>query len=858
MKKIARGCLIFPIVLLSACGGGSGAGSLNANSAPLPAVALDAVSAKASADQAAKLAGLVARFARGATLLQGHLREGAFPSGTVVTAKTNDRDGLSSRSSSVPRSTTAGCPVITEPDTLLSSGFTITADWGDSGCVDGIDGVQRHGKITVDLSDLVLNVSNGDLNSGTATLGFSNFGTTSQSVAGTVVAKIISPTLENWNLNIAYSGDVSGTLLATTTVTSTADSDIETINGEGTLTSAGTIATVQYDGVQFDHDYDKSSLQCAYPIGGKLKLSGTNKAEIKYDLDQSGCGFAQQSTNGETASEIYLGQGTPATDISVSNGTNSEYVQTNNWASYGVNFTNNGIIAAHNVQLTVSVEGIDSVNLRSDNGLCDASKRTCTFTWRTVNPRTYLSANVEVNFSTAGSANVSRLVSSSVADPNNANNSYVTSVAISTYVASGPVDNSRTIKLDTPSLPINGTSRLMVVDQNGYPDYSSNTWNWASSNTDVLSIDSNGQVTGKATGTANITAERGGTRLAPATISVTTDKISVVNLATNDLIYDATHQKLLVTVPSSAGFVGNAVIGNTVSVINPVTAKTELSVFAGSEPSTLAIADDGSKVYAVLNGANAIVPVTISVNNGQLALAPGSIFGFAAGQNGETSLPNDIEVVPGRPDALVVAGERIGVAVYDSGVVRPARTPDWPGAISVAFSADPSVLYGYNYYGAESPLSRMTIDTQGVSQPSVVSSGLTRSDRFTIVAAGNRIYASNGQVVSMTDGAGLGKFNLPQGTTSLSFCVDAAKRRAYFLVSENNPQNGGQGYAVQAFDTEYFVPTGKFSVSIPTYTSGYYPPSNVSGLLRWGTDGLAFRATDGKVVIINWAAVAVP
>src|SRR4029077_21105695 len=77
--------------------------------------------------------------------------------------------------------------------------------------------------------------------------------------------------------------------------------------------------------------------------------------------------------------------------------------------------------------------------------------------------------------------------------------------------------------------------------------------------------------------------------------------VRVVQLETNHLAFDPFSKLLYATVPSSV--VG---IGNSITAIDPAKASIGKSVFVGSEPYRLAISDDGSFIYADLEGADAI------------------------------------------------------------------------------------------------------------------------------------------------------------------------------------------------------------------------------------------------------------
>src|SRR5688572_1159479 len=77
-----------------------------------------------------------------------------------------------------------------------------------------------------------------------------------------------------------------------------------------------------------------------------------------------------------------------------------------------------------------------------------------------------------------------------------------------------------------------------------------------------------------------------------------TDYVRFVSLPTNDIIFNAADNTLYASVPSTAGS-----IGNSIAPVNPYAASIGTPVFVGSEPSKLALANDGQTLYTYLAGA---------------------------------------------------------------------------------------------------------------------------------------------------------------------------------------------------------------------------------------------------------------
>ena len=69
--------------------------------------------------------------------------------------------------------------------------------------------------------------------------------------------------------------------------------------------------------------------------------------------------------------------------------------------------------------------------------------------------------------------------------------------------------------------------------------------------------------------------------------------VNIVNVITNDLVYDSNTDRIYVSIPSL-----NGSNGNSIGIINPDTNILENTVFIGSEPTVLAISNDGQYIYS--------------------------------------------------------------------------------------------------------------------------------------------------------------------------------------------------------------------------------------------------------------------
>ncbi|HKG58451.1 MAG TPA: Calx-beta domain-containing protein, partial [Pyrinomonadaceae bacterium] len=305
-----------------------------------------------------------------------------------------------------------------------------------------------------------------------------------------------------------------------------------------------------------------------------------------------------------------------------------------------------------------------------------------------------------------------------------------------------------------------------------------------------------------------------------------------MTLSANDLVSNQGTQKLYASVPSSEGSSGNSI-----AEIDPVLGSVTNQTFVGSEPTHLAQADDGATLYVGLDGASSVRRYNILTHTAgqQFFVGRDSFFG--------TYSFSDIAVAPGNPSLVAVARihrgtspPEAGTAIFDDGVQRTKTEPGHSAGSEVLVFASPSLLYGDGDRG----FATMSVDSSGIT---VTGSGNFQAGNSMILANG-LLYGSTGQVMNPGTGDLVGTF--PGVGFSTSHVIDIANGRAYFLTSQFI---NGQGLSVQirAFDLNTFLPVGFVDIA------------NVNGgpgsLVRWGTNGLAFRTFDRKIYLIETTLV---
>lgn len=293
----------------------------------------------------------------------------------------------------------------------------------------------------------------------------------------------------------------------------------------------------------------------------------------------------------------------------------------------------------------------------------------------------------------------------------------------------------------------------------------------------------------------------------------------VVTLTHVDLAYDETRGLLYASVPGSAAEYGNSVVA-----IDPLTGAVTKSVSVGSNPSPLAITDNGQYLYVGLGGAPKVVRVALSTFTVDLEISvPGD--GFLGSAYAEKIVP-----IPGLPRTVAVSTRYSGVSprnagtiLFDDAVPRTARGPGHTGSNRITRGLDASRIYGYNNETTEFGFRSVIVAPDGLHEETV-KSGLVSGFGSDIEYSGGFVYATTGEVV---DVAAMQK----KGTIPASGVVrpDAANARVHFA----------NGNTISTYHYTSFTGIGTFSDAA---LAGH------SRLVRWGTDGLALGG--GSTVVL--------
>lgn len=315
-------------------------------------------------------------------------------------------------------------------------------------------------------------------------------------------------------------------------------------------------------------------------------------------------------------------------------------------------------------------------------------------------------------------------------------------------------------------------------------------------------------------------------------------QVNTIDLVANDLVYDSVTNKIYASIPSE-----NGSNGNSIGIINPTTYLLENTIFIGSEPTVLAISDNGQYIYAGFTGTSTIRRFDIATQTAGLQFGLGSDPSFGA------YYAQDIEVMPGNPTTIAVSRRRPsvspthgGVAIYDNNVMRPTTTPGHSGSNRFEFT-DANSLVGYNTESTEYGLRKLSVNASGVTNVSVTSVPLTGSGySIDFIYKNNSIYATNGSVVDVSSAPFVsGQFANVSGPV----VYDNYYNRVCFASYD-----WSGNITFKRFNPNTFLLFDSLPI---TQAIG-----NVKSLITCGNGCYAFNTTDGKVIIINDSTLDLP
>lgn len=310
-------------------------------------------------------------------------------------------------------------------------------------------------------------------------------------------------------------------------------------------------------------------------------------------------------------------------------------------------------------------------------------------------------------------------------------------------------------------------------------------------------------------------------------------QVHTLNLVTNDLVYDAVTNKIYASVPSASGSNGNSI-----GIIDPNTYLLLNTVYMGSEPTVLAISDNGQYIYSGFSGASLVRRFIVATQTADLQ--------FTLGNDPSTGslFAEDIEVMPGQPTTIAVSRKNNGfsprhegVVIYDNNIIRSISTPDHTGSNRIEFTG-PNALVGFNNETTEFGIRKMTVNASGVTNTSVTQN-VVNNFYLDFIFKNNIMYFSDGSVV---DVSGI-PFVIGQFTnTSGPAAYDTYNNYVCFASYDYN-----NNIVFKRYNPNNFLLVDNLPI---TQAAG-----TVKNIITCGNGCYAFNTSDDKVIIIKDASL---
>jgi hypothetical protein len=299
--------------------------------------------------------------------------------------------------------------------------------------------------------------------------------------------------------------------------------------------------------------------------------------------------------------------------------------------------------------------------------------------------------------------------------------------------------------------------------------------------------------------------------------------LQTLDIPANFLVYDKFSDRFYASIPPTAAANANSIIA-----INPATGGVTGSVGLTGNPSVIGLSPEGQALWVGLDDVAQVRRVDIP------SLAPSTSIAINPGTRAE-----EIRVKPGQPAAIVVqkkaystAGSA-GTVMFVNGNQLPVAPPTTSANNSFAFNEVGTFIYGYNNENSEFGFHTLSVRSDGIALLSSTTGLIDQYYARTEYAAG-RVYSTNGAVIDAERRLRVGTFSA--SSTSSAIYADAVLGRI-FVLTENT---------VTAYDMNSFDFLG--SVTLPTTVATEHQAVGLIRLVRWGTDGLAFR--DGTRIYI--------
>src|SRR5579862_211519 len=520
-------------------------------------------------------------------------------------------------------------------------------------------------------------------------------------------------------------------------------------------------------------------------------------------------------------------------------------------ATYKATVTNAGPAGATNVALTALVPSTGVlISAASSAGPCTTSAAVACNLGSLAN-----GASVTVTFVveqlSAGNPVFTVQVNASETDPNLNNNQATSTLTVSgqTYnlppaisslspaaVIAGSADTETTV---TGS----GFSSASTVSLNGNPLATS-----LSSPTQLVATVPAAKLANMGWAAIAVTnaAPGGGTSAAlPLTV------YSVITLGVNRIVYDPYSRNIMASVGSGS----SQVTGNSILAITPETGSIGTPVSIGSQPTNMALTDDGQILYAILAGSQSVARFNMLTQQAQYTYSVPSI----PNADGIQSL-RGVAAQPGTENTVALdLGSWAGNAIFDfdpvnqTAAIRGQASGPYSGSCIQFLDAGDLLAFDTDTSGA-------TFDHYTVTSAGFTYYNYSQFTESTLVdfgcfaLSGGLAFANGGGVANpaTSPATQLGIFKGQTGgqfSTSQNVAPDTSLGEVFFV--ENGEDYGAPppAQSITSFSPSTFLPESSLPIDM-TATEGSNSFSIVD-LIRWGQDGLAILTNGGHIYLLR-------
>jgi hypothetical protein len=290
------------------------------------------------------------------------------------------------------------------------------------------------------------------------------------------------------------------------------------------------------------------------------------------------------------------------------------------------------------------------------------------------------------------------------------------------------------------------------------------------------------------------------------------------------MAWNATKQRFYATANSDTGGIAHSLL-----VINPMTASLEQVVSLGqNDPTSIALTDNGQYAYIIS------LQQVIRVDLGSLTID--ETVNVAA---------DAIKTVPGEPDSFVVETPDQNLVIYDGTTPRPQSSV--AAAPFFTFGADATTVYAYGPALTPPTMYQLAVSSGGFTTTQTTPNvALADSYLLDIEYAGGLVYTTTGSVYNPSTQSVQPSFSFlnsnAAGTAVFggALALDTSLNRAYFVTTDT-PNQMVSGSTIEGFN---------LTTQAPTWVTRL--PNGGGGIMRWGTNGLAYYLGNGVTPTITF------